>query len=1109
MAHASLTTRSVALKLSARSCFSFSFIDPVPSLGAIPGCARQSRHAKSHVRYHSSGTVPLSYRHQHQHKSLIKSPPRAVTIWSRHKSELPTSAVPYSELTIGIPAETFEGERRVAVAPQNVPLLLKKGFSRVLVERGAGDQAEFTDEVYEHVGATVVDRETVWSESNILLKVRPPNIETEVPKIKEGTALISFIQPMQNRPLVEALNDRRVTAFAMDMIPRISRAQAFDALSSMANIAGYKAVLEASNHYGRFLTGQVTAAGKIPPSKVLVIGAGVAGLSAITTARRLGAIVRGFDTRSAAREQVQSLGADFLEVSIKEEGGAAGGYSKEMSKEFIEAEMKLFMEQCEEVDIVITTAAIPGKPSPKLITERMVSAMKPGSVIVDLAAEGGGNCEVTQPGKVIVHNHVTVIGYRDFPSRLPTQSANLYSNNITKFLLSMAPEEKSFGIDLKDEVVRGSIVAHNGEIIPPAPRPAPPPTPQKQPHHEEAKKVEVTPWQAQTRQVAAVTGGVGAALTLGKLTSPLFMGSAFTAGLAGLIGYRSVWGVIPALHSPLMSVTNAISGIVGVGGFFVMGGGFLPETIPQTLGALSVLLAFVNVSGGFVITKRMLDMFKRPTDPPEYPWLYAVPAALFGGGFVVAASTGMAGLVQAGYLVSSLLCIGSIQGLASQATARTGNLLGIVGVLAGIIASLGAVGFSPEVMTQFGAIATIGAVVGALIGRRITPTELPQTVAALHSVVGLAAVLTSIGSVLTDVSDISTLHMVTAYLGVLIGGVTFTGSIVAFLKLGGRMSSRPNILPGRHLVNSSLLAANVGTMGAFVTMAPGAPAVAAICLSANAALSFAKGWTTTAAIGGADMPVVITVLNAYSGFALVAEGFMLDNPLLLTVGSLIGVSGSILSYIMCVAMNRSLTNVLFGGIAPIAQDSGKEITGTVTKTTVDETVDALASAESVIIVVGYGMAVAKAQYAIAEMVAMLRSKGVTVRFAIHPVAGRMPGQCNVLLAEASVPYDIVLEMDEINDDFPETDLTLVIGANDTVNPIALEPGSPIAGMPVLHAWKSKGVVVMKRGMSSGYADVPNPMFFMPGTRMLFGDAKQTCDALKAALETRYKAQFHV
>jgi NAD(P) transhydrogenase len=373
-------------------------------------------------------------------------------------------------------------------------------------------------------------------------------------------------------------------------------------------------------------------------------------------------------------------------------------------------------------------------------------------------------------------------------------------------------------------------------------------------------------------------------------------------------------------------------------------------------------------------------------------------------------------------------------------------------------------------------------------------------VAALHSVVGLAAVLTSIGSVMADIGDISTLHMVTAYLGVLIGGVTFTGSIVAFLKLAGRISSKPTILPGRHVINSTLLGTNLATMGAFVSMGPASPLIAATCLGANTVLSFLKGYTTTAAIGGADMPVVITVLNAYSGFALVAEGFMLNNPLLTSVGSLIGVSGSILSYIMCVAMNRSLTNVLFGGIAA-PQQGQKKIEGQVTQVTVDDTVETLSNAESVIIVVGYGMAVAKAQYALAEIVRMLRAKGVKVRFAIHPVAGRMPGQCNVLLAEASVPYDIVLEMDEINDDFPDTDVTLVIGANDTVNPIALEPDSAISGMPVLHAWKSKEVIVMKRGMSSGYADVPNPMFYMPGTRMLFGDAKASCDGESFSLST--------
>ncbi|KAF2094083.1 NAD transhydrogenase mitochondrial precursor [Rhizodiscina lignyota] len=1020
---------------------------------------------------------------------------------------------PYGKLTVGVPREIYPNEKRVALTPQNVKILKQKGFSKVIVESNGGLAAKFTDDAYMQSGATLVDRQAVWADSDIILKVRPPilsDTQNEVLQLKEGGVLVSFLYPAQNQELVKAIADRHVTSFAMDKIPRISRAQVFDALSSMANIAGYKAVLEASNHFGRFLTGQTTAAGKIPPAKVLVIGAGVAGLSAIATARRLGAITRGFDTRSAAREQVQSLGAEFLEVNIHEEGGDSGGYSKEMSKEFIEAEMKLFMEQCRDVDIVVTTAMIPGKRAPTLITRAMVSAMKPGSVIVDLAAESGGNCEMTLPGEAISHNEVTVIGYTDMPSRLPTQASTLYSNNITKFLLSIQTGDKEFGVNLDDVVIRGSIVTNQGEIMPPAPPPAPAATPSApKPAKLEEKKVEITPWQKTVRDVTTVGAGMGGILALGKFTGPLFMSNIFTTGLAGLIGYRVVWGVSPALHSPLMSVTNAISGMVGIGGFFIMGGGLLPHTIPQALGAISVLLAFINVSGGFVITKRMLDMFRRPTDPPEYPWLYAVPGALFGAGFIAATSTGMGGLVQAGYLVSSVLCISSISGLAAQSTARQGNLLGILGVGSGILASLAAAGFSPEVLAQFGGLAAIGGLVGAIIGRRISPTELPQTVAALHSVVGLAAVLTSIGSVMAHISDISTLHMVTGYLGVLIGGVTFTGSVVAFLKLGGRMKSRPIVLPGRHLVNSSLLAANVGTMGAFLAMAPGNPAIAATALTASTVLSFLKGYTTTAAIGGADMPVVITVLNAYSGFALLAEGLMLDNPLLTTVGSLIGVSGSILSYIMCVAMNRSLTNVLFGGIAAPAQGTGKAIEGQITQTSVEETVDTLANAESVIIVVGYGMAVAKAQYAISEITQMLRSKGINVRFAIHPVAGRMPGQCNVLLAEASVPYDIVLEMDEINDDFPDTDVTLVIGANDTVNPIALEPDSPIAGMPVLHAWKSKQVIVMKRGMSSGYADVPNPMFYMPGTKMLFGDAKTTCDSIKRAFDEKQKAAMFV
>lgn len=459
------------------------------------------------------------------------------------------------------------------------------------------------------------------------------------------------------------------------------------------------------------------------------------------------------------------------------------------------------------------------------------------------------------------------------PSRLPTQSSTLYSNNVTKFLLSIGDKGR-FNIDLKDEVIRGAIVVHQGEHLQPVPRVAPAPqvppaTPKKD---EKPESLAITPWQKVTREVTAVTAGMGGVVALGKATGTVFMDNFFTFGLAGLVGYRVVWGVAPALHSPLMSVTNAISGMVGVGGLFVMGGGYVPSTIPQALGAVSVLLASVNVAGGFVITKRMLDMFKRKTDPPEYSWLYGVPAVVFTGGFLAAASTGMAGLVQAGYLTSSMLCIGALSGLASQQTARQGNALGILGVGAGVLSSLAAVGFSPEVLTQFASVAAAGGLVGTIIGRRITATELPQMVAALHSVVGLAAVLTSIGSVMADVAHTSTLHAVTAYLGVLIGGITFTGSLVAFFKLSGKMSSRPLALPGRHLINSTLLATNMAGLAGFVSMAPATPAIAASFLLGSTALSFIKGYTTTAAIGGADMPVVITVLNAYSGFALVAEG---------------------------------------------------------------------------------------------------------------------------------------------------------------------------------------------------------------------------------------------
>lgn len=346
-----------------------------------------------------------------RHASVVTTPaPPAPRAYSTEPTTVVPPTKPYKDLVIGVPTEIFEGERRVALTPTNVVLLLKKGYGKVLVQRGAGSKADFLDEAYTAAGATLVDSAIgVWSEADIVLKVRSP-AKQEVESIREKQTIISFLQPAQNKELVDAIAARGATSFAMDMIPRISRAQVFDALSSMANIAGYKSVLEASNNFGRFLTGQVTAAGKIPPCKVLVIGAGVAGLSAIATARRLGAVVRGFDTRPATREQVQSLGAEFIEVTLKEDGSGAGGYAKEMSKEFIDAEMKLFKEQAKDVDIIITTALIPGKPAPKLIKKEALDVMKPGSVVVDLAAEAGGNCEATVKNKLAMYKDVKIIG---------------------------------------------------------------------------------------------------------------------------------------------------------------------------------------------------------------------------------------------------------------------------------------------------------------------------------------------------------------------------------------------------------------------------------------------------------------------------------------------------------------------------------------------------------------------------------------------------------------------------------------------------------------------------------------------------------------------------
>jgi len=503
-------------------------------------------------------------------------------------------------------------------------------------------------------------------------------------------------------------------------------------------------------------------------------------------------------------------------------------------------------------------------------------------------------------------------------------------------------------------------------------------------------------------------------------------------------------------------------------------------------------------------------MFKRPDDPPEYNYLYGIPGAAFLASYGWAVSQGYPEVHQMAYLASSLCCVGALAGLSTQPTARVGNALGMIGVAGGVSATLGSLLPSHPVLAQMGMAAGGGALIGSTIAKKIEITDLPQLVAAFHSLVGMAAVLTCVATYIdhfpTFATDPAANMIKTAlFLGTYIGGVTFSGSLVAYGKLQGLLNSAPLMLPGRHAMNAGLLAANIGAMGTFMVDPSYNTGLA--MLGTTASLSAVMGVTLTMAIGGADMPVVITVLNSYSGWALCAEGFMLNNNLMTIVGALIGSSGAILSYIMCVAMNRSLPNVILGGFGTSTTGGGKpmEITGTHTEWKTDDTVEAMVDAKNIIIVPGYGLAVAKGQYPVAELVQILKSKGKNVRFGIHPVAGRMPGQLNVLLAEAGVPYDVVLEMEEINEDFDDTDLALVIGANDTVNSAAEDdPNSIIAGMPVLRVWKSKQVVVMKRSLGVGYAAVDNPIFFNENTAMLLGDAKKSCDGLLTKLKEHYK-----
>lgn len=523
-------------------------------------------------------------------------------------------------MKIGAPKEVFEGEARVAMTPESAVQLQKLGYE-CLIEAGAGKAAGFSDKAYKDAGVEVIrGAVALWKAADVITKVRPPS-STEARRLTKGKTLISFFFPGQSEDLMELANSKGANVIAMDMVPRISRAQKMDALSSMANIAGYRAVIEAGNNFGRFFTGQVTAAGKVPPAKVLVIGAGVAGLAAIGTATSLGAITYAFDVRPEVAEQVESMGAEFVFLDFSEDqadGAATGGYAPVSSPEFREAQLAKFREIAPEIDIVITTALIPNREAPELWTKDMVDAMKPGSVIIDLAAEKGGNCKLTvMDEKIVTKNGVTIIGYTDFPSRMAAQSSTLYANNIRHMMSDLTPDKDGkVNHNMEDDVIRGATATFKGKITFPPPPPkiqaiaAQPTKPAvKELTPAEKRANEVAEFKAQTRQQVILLG-VGAVVLLGVgLVAPAsFMQHFIVFVLSIFIGFQVIWGVAHSLHTPLMAITNAISSIVILGAVMQIGSG---SFLVILLASLSVFMAAINIFGGFMVTRRMLAMFQK------------------------------------------------------------------------------------------------------------------------------------------------------------------------------------------------------------------------------------------------------------------------------------------------------------------------------------------------------------------------------------------------------------------------------------------------------------------------------------------------------------------
>ncbi len=931
-------------------------------------------------------------------------------------------------------------------------ILSKRGL-QILVEGGAGRAAGFPDEAYRAAGAEVVRERRRAASADVLLMVRGPSANphrgaADLELTHPGQVIIGLLNPLGASEAMAALAERSVTSYALELVPRITRAQPMDALSSMSSLAGYKAVLLAADAAPRLFPMMMTAAGTLAPARVLVLGAGVAGLQAIATAKRLGAVVEAYDVRPEAKEQVLSVGGKFADLGLDTRAlSDKSGYARAQGEEFLARQHEALAPHARAADAVITTAQVPGRRAPVLVTAAMMEGMKPGSVVVDLAAEQGGNCERTRPGETVEVGGVTLLGPVNLPSTLPFHASQLYSRNVSSFLLNLLGKNGALAIRADDENRPRDAGDLRRVHRPPAGSQGP-----RGPRRPAARRLTRARGERHEQRRASALSAVRLRPGGGD-GLPHHPARAASLAHAAHVGHqrhlrhlrrgraaRRRWAIRRGGPAP------------GRGG---SGGGH-----DQRRGRIPPHRADAQ------------DVSRREE-----------------GAMSVASAVGLA------YFVASLLFIVGLRSLGSPRTARRGMHLAELGMalaIGGTLLDRRIVRFE-EILTA----AAIGSLIGVGIALWTPMTAMPQRTALSHAFGALAAALVGIAHYLEHGASLQTSQLVALGFEVMFGSLTVTGSLMAFGKLQEWLPGRPLTFRGQNVFNVALFTV-IAALTAYVVAAP-AHREAFFTMVPLAAVF---GVMLVLPIGAADMPVVITLLNSYAGLAASATGFALQNNILIIAGALDGASGFILSILMCKAMNRPIANVLFGafGKAP-EKGAPPPATRAFRSATPEEAASVLDSAARVILVPGYGMAVSQAQHSVKKLADLLAQKGVDVRFAIHPVAGRMPGHMNVLLAEAGVDYDRLFDREQINDDFPQADVALVVGANDVVNPAAkTDPKSPIFGMPVLDVDRARSVMVLKRSMNPGFAGIDNELFYRPNAMMVFGDAGKTLEAIVAELK---------